>query len=35
MKDDRTVWFTANKDGKTLYAIIPKQDGKPLPSSIS
>lgn len=33
--DDRTVWFTASKDGKTLYAIIPKQDGKPLPSSIS
>ena len=23
---DRSVWFTASKDGKTLYAIIPQKD---------
>ena len=32
---DRTVWFTANKDGKHLYAIITQDDAKPLPASVT
>ena len=32
---DRSVWFTANKDGKTLYCIVPKADDTPLPDVIS
>ena len=31
---DRSVWFTANKDGKTLYCIVPKADDKPLPTTV-
>ena len=31
----RTAWFTANKDGHTLYALIPQEDGKPIPSTIT
>ncbi len=33
--EESTVWFTANKDGKTIYAIIPQVDGKPFPTTIS
>lgn len=28
------VWFTANKDGKTLYAIYALQEGEQLPATI-
>ena len=32
--NDGKTWFTANKDGKTLYAIYAKADGETLPSTI-
>ena len=32
--NDGNVWFTADKDGKTLYAIYTIADGETLPSSI-
>lgn len=32
--NDKNVWFTANKDQKTLYAIYTLQEGEKLPSSI-
>lgn len=31
----KTVWFTANKDGRTLYAIVPQVDDQPFPSTVS
>ena len=33
--NDGKVWFTANKDGKTIYAIYTPQDGEQLPQTIS
>ncbi|MCF0193834.1 MAG: alpha-L-fucosidase [Bacteroidaceae bacterium] len=33
--EDKTVWFTANKDGKTLYAIVPQDDEKGLPTTVT
>ena len=33
--NDGKVWFTANKDGKTFYAIYIPQDGEQLPQTIS
>ena len=33
--NDGKVWFTANKDGKTFYAIYTPQDGEQLPQTIS
>jgi len=33
--EEHTVWFTANKDGKSLYAIVPQQDNVPMPATIS
>ena len=32
---DKSVWFTANKDGKTLYAIVPQDDKTGLPTSVT
>lgn len=32
--DDGNVWFTASKDGKTIYAIIPHKDGTDMPTTI-
>ena len=29
------IWFTASKDGKTLYAVYALEDGESLPESIS
>lgn len=31
---DKTVWFTANKNGHTLYALVPKADDKDLPEYV-
>lgn len=31
---DKSVWFTANKDGKTLYAIATKSDDKNMPEYV-
>lgn len=31
---DKSVWFTANKDGKTRYAIAVKSDDKPMPEYV-
>ena len=31
---DGRVWFTASKDGRTLYAIYALPDGEPLPATI-
>ena len=33
--EERSVWFTANKDGKTLYAIIPANDQTGVPDVIT
>ncbi len=33
--NDGKVWFTANKDGKTLYAIYTPEDGEQLPQTIT
>ena len=33
--EERSVWFTANKDGETLYAIIPANDQTGVPNEIS
>ena len=33
--NDGKVWFTANKDGKTLYAIYTPADGDEMPETIS
>lgn len=33
--NDGKTWFTANKDGKTLYAIYAKADDETLPSTIT
>ena len=33
--NDGKIWFTANKDGKTLYAIYTLNDGESLPETIS
>ena len=33
--DAKNVWFTASKDGKNIYAIIPQDDEKGLPATIS
>lgn len=33
--DKTNVWFTANKDGKTLYAIIPQDDETGTPTSVT
>lgn len=33
--DKKDVWFTANKNGKTLYAIVPQDDEKGLPTSVT
>jgi alpha-L-fucosidase len=32
--EDKTVFFTANKDGKTLYAIVPRDDKNGIPATI-
>ena len=33
--EEKSVWFTAAKDGKTLYAIVPQTDDAPMPATIS
>ena len=33
--DDSTIWFTGNKDGKTVYGIVPQKDDTPFPATIS
>ena len=33
--DEKTVWFTASKDGHTRYAIIPNNDTTGIPATIS
>ena len=33
--DEKSVWFTAAKDGKTLYAIVPQPDDAPMPATVS
>lgn len=33
--DSENVWFTANKDRKTLYAVVPRDDEKGLPQTVS
>ena len=33
--DDSTIWFTANKDGKTIYGIVPQKDDADFPATIS
>ncbi len=33
--EEGNVWFTASKDGKTVYAIIPCKDGTEFPSTVS
>ena len=32
---DGKTWFTANKDGKTLYAIYTVEEGEQLPATIT
>ena len=32
---EKSVWFTAAKDGKTLYAIVPQADDAPMPATVS
>lgn len=32
---EKNVWFTANKDGKNLYAIVPQNDETGLPATIT
>ena len=29
------MWFTRNKDGKTVYGIVPQRDGEAFPTTIS
>ncbi|MDR3339265.1 MAG: alpha-L-fucosidase [Candidatus Symbiothrix sp.] len=33
--NDGNTWFTKSKDGKTIYAIVCLEEGKPLPTSVS
>jgi len=33
--EEKSVWFTANKNGKVVYAIIPQDDEKGLPQTVS
>ncbi len=33
--EEKTVWFTANKNGKTLYAIVPQNDEKGVPTTVT
>ncbi len=33
--DDHSVWYTATKDGKTLYAIIANKDDNGVPTTVS
>lgn len=32
---DGNIWFTASKDGKTLYAIYTPKDGEQLPATLN
>ena len=33
--DESSIWFTGNKDGKTVYGIVPQKDDTPFPATIS
>lgn len=33
--ETQNVWFTANKDGSTIYAVIPRKDDQSLPATVS
>jgi alpha-L-fucosidase len=33
--NDGNTWFTQSKDGKTIYAIVNLEEGKPLPATVS
>lgn len=33
--EESSIWFTANKDGKTIYGIVPQKDDANFPATIS
>lgn len=35
VNEDKSVWFTASKDGKVVYAIVPRTEGNPLASLVT